>query len=841
MVKKAKPGEDPTPLWIVTNVPGSDLKKGPHKLKGQKAVPYTPPTDIGDTYEIMILPQNKKPIIPTKTTAEIKKAPLKEFLDNHFPGTKPSDTVEFPLKDGSGPHPIDPDFKVTYPNDKTVNGRPLSPDDTREEPTVEFKKAKDDEIYTIVMVKKAKPGEDPTPLWIVTNVPGSDLKKGPHKLKGQKAVPYTPPTDIGDTYEIMILPQNKKPIIPTKTTAEIKKAPLKEFLDNHFPGTKPSDTVEFPLIQIDPNFKVTYPGGKHVNGKPLTPDETKSQPKIQYHNAKDDKIYSVVLVKEGNPDKIQMILSDVKGTNLKNGIDHTSGNVKKHKPYTGPTTSDKPGQIFMFILIDQNGRETGPNVNPKSVTDFKKNNNFNSKNVATTFFPLKIGDYPGPTTTPAPGPVTTIGPTPPPTDGLTVTYKTNNGDKVIPDHDTFTPDETKSEPHVKYVKAQNPKHYTIALINPKTNKILWFVSDIKGSDLKKGTVKLSSVGKDLLPYTGPPSSEPTGTSYNVLVVDQLGNKAKDIDIKDNIMRVLKDEMGFDAFPTAQVSFRVITDDGTGTTPSPNTKPLIVTYPNDKKVNGQPLTAKETGEEPTVEFPSAKDDEKYVLVLVKKPKDGSPPENVWMVGDIDGSTLKKGPTKVKGKVHIPYEKPTGKPGDVFEFVLIPQGNTPIDVTNPDILKKTPYEELFSKDPVGITEFPLKPPGGKEECGNINVIQCTQSSECGANAHCKRRTKVCSCDNPKQNYPNCCFPSCKLGGVCLAGNKCSCINGGAPLNCNTACKPKCGKNQECVKDGGDLKCVCRQNYELKNGKCTKCEFKKVKKLKKLKKQKKLRRRF
>ena len=60
----------------------------------------------------MILPQNKKPIIPTKTTAEIKKAPLKEFLDNHFPGTKPSDTVEFPLKDGSGPHPIDPDFKV---------------------------------------------------------------------------------------------------------------------------------------------------------------------------------------------------------------------------------------------------------------------------------------------------------------------------------------------------------------------------------------------------------------------------------------------------------------------------------------------------------------------------------------------------------------------------------------------------------------------------------------------------------------------------------------------------------------------------------------------------------
>ena len=54
----------------------------------------------------------------------------------------------------------------------------------------------------------------------------------------------------------MILPQNKKPIIPTKTTAEIKKAPLKEFLDNHFPGTKPSDTVEFPLIQIDPNFKV---------------------------------------------------------------------------------------------------------------------------------------------------------------------------------------------------------------------------------------------------------------------------------------------------------------------------------------------------------------------------------------------------------------------------------------------------------------------------------------------------------------------------------------------------------------------------------------------------------
>ena len=26
---------------------GSDLKKGPHKLKGDKAVPYTPPTDIG--------------------------------------------------------------------------------------------------------------------------------------------------------------------------------------------------------------------------------------------------------------------------------------------------------------------------------------------------------------------------------------------------------------------------------------------------------------------------------------------------------------------------------------------------------------------------------------------------------------------------------------------------------------------------------------------------------------------------------------------------------------------------------------------------------------------------
>ena len=77
-----------------------------------------------------------------------------------------------------------------------------------------------------------------------------------------------------------------------------------------------------------------------------------------------------------------------------------------------------------------------------------------------------------------------------------VTYKTNNGDKVIPDHDTFTPDETKSEPHVKYVKAQNSKHYTIgnffmhhsqmhfgvslALVNPRTNKILWFVSDIKG-------------------------------------------------------------------------------------------------------------------------------------------------------------------------------------------------------------------------------------------------------------------------------------------------------------------------------------------------------------------------
>ena len=38
----------------------------------------------------------------------------------------------------------------------------------------------------------------------------------------------------------------------------------------------------------------------------------------------------------------------------------------------------------------------------------------------------------------------------------------------------------------------------------------------------------------------------------------------------------------------------------------------MTYPNDKQVNGQPLTSKETREEPTVEFPSAKDDEKYTL-------------------------------------------------------------------------------------------------------------------------------------------------------------------------------------------------------------------------------------
>ena len=60
----------------------------------------------------MIIPQNKKPIITTKPSEEIKNAPLKEFLDDHFPGTKPSDTVEFPLKDGSGPHPIDPNFKV---------------------------------------------------------------------------------------------------------------------------------------------------------------------------------------------------------------------------------------------------------------------------------------------------------------------------------------------------------------------------------------------------------------------------------------------------------------------------------------------------------------------------------------------------------------------------------------------------------------------------------------------------------------------------------------------------------------------------------------------------------
>ena len=40
-------------------------------------------------------------------------------------------------------------------------------------------------------------------------------------------------------------------------------------------------------------MKVTYPGGKHVNGKPLTPDETKPHPKIQYQNAKDNRIYSV--------------------------------------------------------------------------------------------------------------------------------------------------------------------------------------------------------------------------------------------------------------------------------------------------------------------------------------------------------------------------------------------------------------------------------------------------------------------------------------------------------------------------------------------------------------------
>merc|ERR1719153_1964124 len=59
-------------------------------------------------------------------------------------------------------------------------------------------------------------------------------------------------------------------------------------------------------------------------------------------------------------------------------------------------------------------------------------------------------------------------------------------------------------------------------------------------------------------------------------------------------------------------------------------------------------------------------------------------------------------------------------------------------------------------------------------------------CGPNSRCDRKHRVCVCNSPAQEYPNCCWPSCRgMDAVCVKGGPCQCIGNGKYPDCQEVC--------------------------------------------------------
>merc|ERR1719430_3108047 len=94
-------------------------------------------------------------------------------------------------------------------------------------------------------------------------------------------------------------------------------------------------------------------------------------------------------------------------------------------------------------------------------------------------------------------------------------------------------------------------------------------------------------------------------------------------------------------------------------------------------------------------------------------------------------------------------------------------------------------------------------------------------CGANSRCDRKQRVCVCNSPAQDYPNCCFPSCRgMDAVCVIGGPCKCIGNGKYPDCEEVCGEGCGDGEICKKVGGVAQCVCKSNFIRRGGVCKPC---------------------
>merc|ERR1719430_2549215 len=94
-------------------------------------------------------------------------------------------------------------------------------------------------------------------------------------------------------------------------------------------------------------------------------------------------------------------------------------------------------------------------------------------------------------------------------------------------------------------------------------------------------------------------------------------------------------------------------------------------------------------------------------------------------------------------------------------------------------------------------------------------------CGPNSHCDRKQGVCVCNSPAQDYPNCCWPSCRgMDAVCVNGGPCQCIGNGKYPDCEEVCGEGCGDGEICKKVGNVAKCVCKSNFIRRGGVCKPC---------------------
>merc|ERR1719153_1649358 len=104
---------------------------------------------------------------------------------------------------------------------------------------------------------------------------------------------------------------------------------------------------------------------------------------------------------------------------------------------------------------------------------------------------------------------------------------------------------------------------------------------------------------------------------------------------------------------------------------------------------------------------------------------------------------------------------------------------------------------------------------------DFIACGPNSRI-KNSHCDRKQGVCVCNSPAQDYPNCCFPSCRgIDAVCVKGGPCQCITKGKYPDCEEVCLEGCGDGEICKKIGQVAKCVCKKNFIKRGGVCKPCK--------------------